>query len=90
MSYCDVGKLSIAIEMNLFSQLNEVLQPELNYISINFCGFQLVTTRDKTTQWEINGMMAVTCLVNAWLTVPTAVNKSKYQNSEHHKKSLDE
>lgn len=80
MLYCDMGKLSFTIKMKLFSRSNKALQPELNYISVNSYGFQLVTTREKTMQWEINGTMAVTCLVNVWRMVPTAVNKSKYQN----------
>lgn len=48
MLYCDMGKLSFTIKMKLFSRSNKALQPELNYISVNSYGFQLVTTREKT------------------------------------------
>lgn len=48
MLYCDVGKLSFTIKMKLFNRSNKALQPELNYISVNSYGFQLVTTREKT------------------------------------------
>lgn len=61
MLYCDMGKLSFTIKMKLFSQSNQALQPELNYISAcNYKGKDYVVG-DK---WDDGCDLSCECLAN--------------------------